>query len=102
MKLALGMLLVLVGTLALLWNLRESYLTQGGAIGQVPVVAAAAIQVPLVMVLGIALIDGATNWLGLEWWHYLLAWFGLALFAGTITVWAGKLGSSRQASHGAQ
>lgn len=102
MKLALGLLALLVGALALLWNLRESYLTQGGAIGQVPVVAAASIQVPLIMVLGIGLVDGATNWLGLEWWHYLLAWLVLALFAGTITVWAGKLGSKRQASRGAQ
>lgn len=102
MLLALGIFLVFIGALAFLFNLRTSYLTHGGGIGQVPVVAASSIQVPLVTVFGIGLIDGATGWPGFVWWHYVLTWLGLTLCIATMTVWAGNLGGRRQSARDAK
>lgn len=94
--LILGIIVLLGAVLALLFDLRTSYRTQGGRIGQVPVVAAAAIQVPLLFILGLWLIDTAVvhAWL-VPWWSYLLLWAALVITVGWLTIKVGKFGQSR-------
>lgn len=94
--LTLGIIVMLGALLALLSNLRTSYLTHGGSIGQVPVVASAAIQVPLLFMLGLWLVDTAAvrTW-GIPWWSYPLLWVALVITAGWLTIKAGELGKSR-------
>lgn len=43
----LGIALLILAAIAFAFNLRTSYVTHGGGIGQVPVLASTVIQVPL-------------------------------------------------------
>lgn len=53
----LGLIFLLVALLVLLFNLRTSYVTRGGALGQIPVFGASVIQIPLLVLVGLGLIE---------------------------------------------
>ena len=53
MMLALGFISLLAALFALIMHLKTSYDTQGGSQGQVPCIAAATIQVPLLTMAGL-------------------------------------------------
>lgn len=96
MLLSFGSFLLTVSVLALAWNLRISYVTRGGAAGQVPVLAAACIQVPLLLMLGLWFIDHGSMGFDLDWWLYPLLWVGLVLAIGWFTMKRGQIGKSRR------
>lgn len=91
--LTLGIVVLLAALLALLFNLKTSYETQGGSIGQVPVFGASIIQIPLLVMLGLGLIDKSGN-LHLEWWHYPAIWVALAVGIGGLVAWVGNQAKS--------
>lgn len=90
----LGILLLLVAFIATLWNLHESYVTQAGALGQVPVFGSTIIQIPLLVMLGLKLID-SSGWLHLEWWHYLEICLALVVCLGSLVAWIGRYAESK-------
>lgn len=100
-----GIVILLLALLALLWNLRMSYVTHGGSIGQDPVVASTAIQVPLLVVVGLKLVDSSARievvraWLA-PWWSYLLVWGALVITLGWLAIKVGQFGASRQSQSG--
>lgn len=58
----LGMFLLVMTVVAFIWNMKVSYDTRGGNIGQVPVLGTPVIQLPLTTVMGISLIDNYGSW----------------------------------------
>ncbi len=93
----LGLLSLILAFIGLLWNLRESYLTHAGAIGQVPVLGATVIQIPLLVMLGIKFLDDS-GWLHLEWWYYPIIWLALVISLGSLVIWTGRYAQSRNKS----
>lgn len=73
-------------------NLVTSYRTQGGAIGQVPVMAAA-LYVPTVAAVVIAIIDRTAGWPGWSGSTYLVLWLAALPVAWQVTALAGRLGA---------
>jgi len=94
--LALGIFSLLVAVVAFLMHMRTSYVTQGGGLGQVPCVAAAAIQVPLMTMLGLGLVSEATGQFDFIWWQWFLIWLVETLCVAAAAVWIGRL-AERQA-----
>lgn len=90
----LGIIVLLVALLALLFNLKTSYETQGGGIDQNPVFGASIIQIPLLVMLGLTLIDHSGR-LHLEWWHYPAIWLALVVCIGSLVAWVGNYAKSR-------
>jgi len=76
---ALGILALVTAGAALVLHLRTAFLTQGGRLDQNPCVAAATIQVPLLTLLGLALLHRASGWPDLPGWQWLLLGLGEAL-----------------------
>lgn len=95
MFLALGIFALIVAIVALVFNLKISYDTHGGALGQVPCIAAATIQVPLLSMLGLSLIDKAGHRLDLEYWQWGLLWLAQTVAIAVIATWVGRLGERR-------
>ena len=58
--LTLGIIVLVAALVALVFYLKTSYETQGGGIGQVPVLGASIIQIPLLVMLGLNLINNST------------------------------------------
>lgn len=75
----LGIIGLIAAFLLLLFNLKTSYDSQGGAIGQNPVFGSSIIQIPLLVLLGLGLIDKSGS-LRLEW--YLAIWLALVVYIG--------------------
>lgn len=92
--LGFGILALLAAIAALIAYLRTSYETQGGSLGQDPCIAAATIQVPLMTMLGLALL-GKAGQFDLVWWAYLLIWFVETLCVAALAVWIGRLGERK-------
>lgn len=90
----IGLLTLLVAFIRLLWNLHTSYVAQAGGIGQVPVLGATVIQIPLLVMLGINFLDDSGQ-LHLEWWHYPVIWLGLVLTLGWLVIWIGRYAQSK-------
>lgn len=90
----LGLFILLVAFIGLLWNLHTSYETQAGAIGQVPVFGATIIQIPLLLMLGIKLLDDA-GWLHLKWWYYPIIWLVLVMVLGSLVIGIGRFAQSK-------
>lgn len=90
----IGLFILLVAFIGLLWNLHTSYQTQAGGIGQVPVFGATVIQIPLLVMLGIKLLDDSGQ-LHLEWWHYPVIWLGLMITLGWLVIWIGRYAQSK-------
>lgn len=80
--------------MAVLLNLRTSYETEGGSLGQIPVFAATIIQIPLLILLGLKLIASSGR-LHLAWWHYPAIWLGLVVCLGGLVTWIGRLAKSK-------
>ncbi|MDD5300991.1 MAG: hypothetical protein PHD65_10925 [Gallionella sp.] len=91
----LGIIGLIAAFLLLLFNLKTSYDTQGGAIGQNPVFGASIVQIPLLVLLGLGLIDKSGR-LHLEGWHYLIIWLVLAVCIGSLVAWFGNLAKPRK------
>ena len=83
----LGILLLVAALAALVFYLRTSYVTQGGGLGQVPCVAAATIQVPLLTMLGLALLNDAPGGYALVWWQWLAIWLVETVFIAMAASW---------------
>jgi hypothetical protein len=99
MMLQLLGVLSLVGALAaLVMHMRTSYATQGGREGQNPCVAAAAIQVPLLTMTGLALLDKTTLHLDLPWWHWLSIWLAETIVVTAATIRVGEVAYRRARS----
>jgi hypothetical protein len=95
----LGLFTLLVACIGLLWNLHTSYETQAGAIGQKPVLGATVIQIPLLVMLGIKLLDDS-GWLHLEWWYYPIIWLLLVKSLCGLMIGTGRLGKSKSKGFG--
>lgn len=70
--------------------LRTSYLTEGGRQGQTPCVAAAAVQVPMMTLLGLWLLDQARGGFGLAWWQWFAIWFVETVVVALVTSGTGN------------
>lgn len=86
----LGIFVLLAAFVGLVWNLYISYETQCGGLGQDPVFGATIIQIPLLVLLGLNLLDDAGS-LDLEWWHYPAIGLTLAVVLGWLVAWVGRL-----------
>lgn len=93
--LALGVFSLLVAAVAFILYMRTSYVTQGGGLGQVPCVAAATIQVPLMTMLGLGLVGDATGRFNFAWWQWILIWLAQTLCVAAAAVWIGRLAERR-------
>ncbi len=87
----LGVLSLMAAVAGFIMYLRTSYVTQGGGLGQVPCVAAATIQVPLMTMLGLALLNEATGQFDFPWWQWLLIWFAETVLVALATSWIGDV-----------
>jgi hypothetical protein len=79
--------------LVVTFNLKTSYDTQGGSLGQVPVFGASIIQIPLLVMLGLKLIDKSGR-LHMEWWHFPVIWLALVVCIGGLISWVGRYAKS--------
>lgn len=92
--LTLGIIALVAALVALAFNLKTSYETQGGGIGQDPVFGASIIQIPLLVMLGLKLIDNSVR-LNLVWWHYLIIWLALVISIGSLITLVGRYAKSK-------
>lgn len=92
--LTLGIMVLVAALVALAFNLKTSYETQGGSIGQVPVFGASIIQIPLLVMVGFGIIDKSGR-LHLEWWHYPIIWLALVVCIGSLVTWVGNHAKSK-------
>ena len=83
--------MLLGALLAFLFGLRTSYETEGGSIGQVPVLVWA-VAPPLLAAMGLAMIDRGVVW---PWWAYAVIWPGLIYPAGVAIIKVGAWGEQR-------
>lgn len=93
--LILGILCLVLTAFALLLNLKESFDSECGGIGQIPVLGVSVIQLPLTTVLAISVLKKSaanTSQLSLAWWMYPLLWLASAVIYTAMTVVAGRLG----------
>ena len=97
MRHLLGYLTLLGAAAAYGLHLRASFLTHGGRLGQDPCVAAAAIQVPLLTLLGLSLLETAAWMPDWSWWVWPLVWLAQTLFVTGTALWIGELGYRRAA-----
>ena len=91
----LGILCLLAAAAALILHLRTSYATHGGSLGQDPCVAAATVQVPLMTLLGLAILNNATGVFAFIWWQWFLIWLVETVLVAMTASWIGELGRSR-------
>lgn len=89
----LGIIILIAALIALVFYLITSYQTQGGGIGQDPVFGASITQIPLLIMLGIKLIDESAK-LNLLWWHYPVIWLALVVSIGCLITLAGHCAKS--------
>ena len=87
----LGFLALAVAAAAFIMHMRTSYMTQGGRLGQDPCVAAAAVQVPLMTMLGLSLVDKTTLALDWPWWQWLAIWLIETVVVAWTTIWIGDM-----------
>lgn len=93
----LGVLSLVAAVVGLAMHLRTSYLTQGGRLGQDPCIAAAAIQVPMMTMLGLVLLSNGTGRFDFPWWLWLLLWLAETVAVGAVANWVGNLAHRRAA-----
>ena len=89
MPLVLGYGTVVLGFFAAFWSFVVSYRTNGGSVGQVPVLAQG-VQAALLVTFGVALIGGRQAWADTAWWGYLLLFLLLATVFCTSIVQVGR------------
>jgi hypothetical protein len=89
----LGIACLLVAALGLIWNLKESYDSHCGEIGQIPIIGVAVIQLPLITVLGMSIFDQETHIVNFLWWTYPVLWLASATIFSLLTILAGRLGN---------
>lgn len=94
MPLVIGSVISLVAILLFLGGLFISYETEGGAIGQVPVLVYA-VAPPVFAVVGLAMIDRGLDWPGWPWWAYALVWLAMICPAGVAISKVGAWGERR-------
>lgn len=93
--LILGVTCLVLTAFALLLNLKESFDSQCGGIGQIPVLGVSVIQLPILTVLGISVLEKTTantSHISLIWWMYPLLWLASAVIYTALTIMAGRLG----------
>ncbi|BFM40892.1 hypothetical protein [Synechocystis sp. LKSZ1] len=95
MLFTIGLIVLALAALLLVFELRTSYVTHGGEIGQVPVLSAV-IQVPLLVMVGLWLITKAKPALAFPGWIYPLLGVALALIIGWLIIKIGDLGRRRE------
>lgn len=78
-------------------NLVSAYRTQGGAIGQVPVMAMA-VGAPTAGVLQLALFDRVADWPDWPVWGYVIVWLIIIPAASWATAYAGRMGTRNAAN----
>lgn len=94
-----GSILAGISVLFVLGNLVTAYRTEGGSIGQVPVMAPPVFG-SAYATLGLLLVEGEAGWPGWPWWGFALFWIGFTLSAWFATLFAGRLGTKRHGSDG--
>jgi hypothetical protein len=92
MLLFIGYGIVALGFFAVSWAVVVSYQTQGGSLGQVPVLAQG-VQAALLITLGVAIIGSRQAWADTKWWGYLLMFLLLATVFSTSIVQVGRAAS---------
>jgi hypothetical protein len=93
---ALGITLLVAAFVALCFELRTSYVTHGGENGQVPVLGGA-IQVPLLVLVGLWFLGRAKPAFDSPWWSYPVVGMTLAVITGWLIIKVGNLGKHRHA-----
>lgn len=86
---ALGIFCLLTALAGLVIHLRTAFITQGGGLDQNPCVAAAAIQVPMMTLLGLAILNQETGLFDFQWWEWVALWFVETVL---VTIMASGLG----------
>lgn len=92
--LTLGIIFLIIALAVLVFNLKTSYETQAGGLGQIPVFGASIIQIPLLVLLGLNFIDKSGR-VHLEWWHYPVIWLALVVCIGGLVTWLGRYTKSK-------
>ena len=87
----LGVLSLVAAIAAIIMHMRTSYVTQGGRQGQDPCVAAAAVQVPMMTMLGLALLNKTTAQFDLLWWQWLSIWLVEAIVVAVAAISIGDV-----------
>lgn len=88
----LALFCFVVAALGLAWNLKASYDSEGGGLGQTPVLGVAVIQLPLLTLLGLSLLGRENPFFEIANWMYPLLWLGSAAIFGGCTILAGHAG----------
>ena len=86
-----GLVLICLAGIGFLWALWVSFDTEGGAIGQTPVLAYA-VSVPLLGFLGLYIFDRAHPQWSVPWWVYLGGFLLVVILVGWLISVAGRLG----------
>lgn len=76
---------------AYIFSMHDSYVTQGGRLDQNPCIAAAAIQVPLLTMLGLSLLDNSGLQLDWPWWLWSAVWLVETLVIIMSLTWIGNI-----------
>ncbi len=95
----IGIACLLVAAMGLIWNLKESYDSHCGGIGQTPVLGVAIIQLPLMTVLGISIFDQETLIFNFLWWMFPIIWLASVTIFCVLTILAGRLGNYVHTKH---
>ena len=90
-----GSILAGLSILFVVGNLVTAYRTEGGSIGQVPVMAPPVFG-SATATLGLLLVEEEAGWPGWPWWGFGLFWLGFTLLAWYATIYAGRLGARRR------
>jgi hypothetical protein len=97
MLFGIGIFLLVFAVLMLAFELRSSYVSHGGEIGQVPVLSGA-VQVPLLAITGLWLIGSERPAYALSWWAYFLIGVALFVMVGWLIVKVGNLGKRKHSN----
>ncbi len=86
----LGILGLTGAVVSYAFNMHTSYVTQGGRLDQNPCIAASAIQVPLLTMLGLSLLDKSEWHLDWPWWLWPAVWLVETLLIILTMIWIGN------------
>jgi hypothetical protein len=97
MFLLLGIIGLVGAFAAYIFNMHTSYVTQGGRLDQNPCIAAAAIQVPMLTMLGLSLLDKSGVQFDWPWWLWPTVWLVETLFIIWTMIWIGDVAYKKAA-----
>ena len=94
-----GFVFMCIASAGVLWALWISFDTEGGSIGQIPVLAYA-VGLPLMQFLGLAIFDRAHPQWEVHWWVYIAGFPIAVILVGWLIYVAGKFGARYHKNRG--